>query len=43
MMNPDGSTSPGQTRARLNLVNNHGDVTHEGDIYLTFHSHVTRP
>ena len=42
VVNPDGSTSPGQTRARLNYgsgapFNNHGDF------YLTFHIHVTRP
>jgi hypothetical protein len=43
VVNPDGSTSPGQTRARLNLVNNHGGRTDEGDFYLTFHFHVTRP
>jgi hypothetical protein len=42
VVNADGSTSPGQTRARLN----HGagaPFTNEGDFYLTFHIHVTRP
>jgi hypothetical protein len=45
VVNPDGSTSPGQTRARLDLVNTHGtgSLTNEGDFYLTFHFHVTRP
>jgi len=45
VVNADGSTSPGRARARLNLVNTHGsnNVTNEGDFYLTFHFHVTRP
>jgi hypothetical protein len=43
VVNPDGSTSPGQARARLNLVSRHGALTDEGDFYLTFHFHVTRP
>jgi hypothetical protein len=45
VVNPDGSTSPGQTRARLDLVNTRGTgtLTDEGDFYLTFHFHVTRP
>jgi len=43
VVNPDGSTSPGQTRARLDLVNNTTIVADEGDFYLTFHFHVTRP
>ncbi len=45
VVNPDGSTSPGRARARLNLVNTHGsnNLTNEGDFYLTFHFHVTRP
>ena len=45
VVNPDGSTSPGRARARLNLVNMHGSgtLTDEGDFYLTFHFHVTRP
>jgi hypothetical protein len=45
VVNPDGTTSPGRARARLNLVNTHGsnNLTNEGDFYLTFHFHVTRP
>ncbi|HLY62100.1 MAG TPA: hypothetical protein VKV95_15270 [Terriglobia bacterium] len=45
VVNPDGSTSPGKSRARLNLVNTHGtgNITNEGDFYLTFHIHATRP
>ena len=45
VVNADGSTSPGRTRARLNLVNTHGNgsITNKGDFYLTFHFHVTRP
>ena len=45
VVNPDGTTSPGKTRARLDLVNTHGtgSLTNEGDFYLTFHIHVTRP
>lgn len=45
VVNPDGSTSPGQTRARLDLVSTKGtgSTTNEGDFYLTFHFHVTRP
>jgi hypothetical protein len=45
VVNLDGSTSPGQTRARLDLVDSRGTgtLTDEGDFYLTFHFHVTRP
>ena len=45
VVNPDGSTSPGHTRARLDLVNTRGTgtLTNEGDFYLTFHFHATRP
>ncbi len=43
IVNPDGSTSPGKARARLNLVTTRGSMTDEGDFYLTFHFHVTRP
>jgi hypothetical protein len=45
VVNSDGSTSPGRTRARLDLVNTHGSgsLTNEGDFYMTFHFHVTRP
>jgi hypothetical protein len=41
VVNPDGSTSPGKTRARLNYVSK--STVDEGDFYLTFHIHVTRP
>ena len=42
VVNADGSTSPGKARARLNLdVRN--QTTDDGDFYLTFHIHVTRP
>ncbi len=42
VVNPDGTTSPGRARARLNLdVRN--KTTDDGDFYLTFHIHVTRP
>jgi hypothetical protein len=41
VVNPDGSTSPGQVRARLDLVVT--PLTDEGDFYVTFHIHVTRP
>ncbi len=41
VVNPDGSTSPGKARARLNFyVRN--NITDDGDFYLTFHIHVTR-
>jgi hypothetical protein len=48
VMNADGTTSPGHTRARLTKVvtGNGGKVlskTNEGDFYLTFLFHVTRP
>ncbi len=42
VVNPDGSTSPGQTRARLNYGSG-PPFNNEGDFYLTFHIHVTRP
>ncbi len=44
--NPDGSTSPGTAIARLNEhISVHGgtQVVDEGDFYLTFHFHITRP
>ena len=43
--NPDGTTSPGKTEARLSLTTTKGKTTHtdEGDFYMTFHIHVTRP
>ena len=48
VVNADGSTSPGQTRARLEktITSNGGKVlsdTNEGDFYLTFHIPITRP
>ena len=43
MTNPGGSTSPGQTRARLVLVTGNTSYTDDGDFFLTFHIHVTRP
>ena len=45
VVNADGSTSPGKARARLNLVDTHGsnNFTNEGDFYVTFHFHVSRP
>jgi hypothetical protein len=43
VVNPDGSTSPGRTRARLDLVDSKGALSNQGDFYLTFHFHVTRP
>jgi len=47
-VNPDGSTSPGKTRARLNyIVICHGNGCapdpNRGAFYMTFHVHVTRP
>ena len=42
VVNPDGSTSPGQTRARLTSGLS-APFTNKGDFYLTFHIHVTRP
>ena len=42
VVNPDGSTSPGQTRARLTSGGS-APFTNKGDFYLTFHIHVTRP
>jgi hypothetical protein len=45
VVNPDGTTSPGQARARLDLVNMRGPgtLTNNCDFYLTFHFHVIRP
>jgi hypothetical protein len=45
VVNPDGSTSAGRTRARLVLIDTRGkgSTTNKGDFYLTFHFHVTRP
>jgi hypothetical protein len=48
VVNADGTTSAGQTRARLTKrVTAQGKgkdvVTNEGDFYLTFHINITRP
>jgi hypothetical protein len=48
VVNPDGTTSAGRTRAQLTrTVTNHGgnvvSRTNEGDFYLTFHILITRP
>ena len=43
VVNPDGSTSPGKACARLNFYPPHSPITDDGDFYLTFHIHVTRP
>ena len=52
VVNPDGSTSPGKTRARLNGPCIGGTTTkgkpapcdtNHGGYYMTFHVHVTRP
>lgn len=42
VVNPDGSTSPGKARTRLNY-DLRNQTTDDGDFYLTFHIHVTRP
>lgn len=41
VVNPDGSTSPGRAIARL--VNPSHTEINDGDFYVTFHVHVTRP
>ncbi len=41
VVNADGTTSPGQAIGRLALVGR--TDTNDGDFYLTFHIHVTRP
>lgn len=41
VVNADGTTSPGRTRARLGYISRKN--TDDGDFYLTFHIHVTRP
>jgi hypothetical protein len=47
VVNADGSTSPGKARARLTVNGSccsiSPDDANEGDFYLTFHFHVTRP
>jgi hypothetical protein len=41
VVNPDGTTSPGKAVGRLEL--DAKTVTNEGDFYMTFHIHLTRP
>lgn len=46
LVNADGSTSPGKTRARLNYfyyIKNKGYMENRGAFYMTYHLHVTRP
>ncbi|MDP9268492.1 MAG: hypothetical protein M3P27_09250 [Acidobacteriota bacterium] len=43
VVNADGTTSPGRTCARLLYSPRRGTNTQDGDFYLTFHIHVTRP
>jgi hypothetical protein len=45
VVNPDGSTSPGKTRGRLNFIKTQGKTTttNNGAFYMTFHIHATRP
>jgi hypothetical protein len=45
MVNADGTTSPGQVIGRLVAITTRGTSTYtnEGDFYMTFHVHVTRP
>jgi hypothetical protein len=41
VVNPDGTTSPGKAVGRLEL--DAKTVTNDGDFYMTFHIHLTRP
>jgi hypothetical protein len=41
VVNPDGTTSPGRAVGRLEL--DAKTVTNDGDFYITFHFHLTRP
>ncbi len=45
VVNPDGSSSPGKTRARLNYFKSgkNPPPPNQGAFYMTFHIHVTRP
>ena len=45
IVNADGTTTPGQAIGRLVAITTRGTgtSTNEGDFYLTFHVHVTRP
>ena len=42
VVNPDGTTSPGRAVGRLELDTNRS-ITNDGDFYMTFHIHLTRP
>jgi hypothetical protein len=42
VVNPDGTTSPGKAIGRLELDTNKSS-TNEGDFYMTFHIHLSRP
>lgn len=42
VVNPDGSTTAGRAVARL-VYNSQTRLANEGDFYLTFHYHITRP
>jgi hypothetical protein len=44
VVNADGTTSPGQAIGRLvSFPVHNGTETNDGDFYMTFHVHVTRP
>ncbi|MBV9626072.1 MAG: hypothetical protein JOZ14_19055, partial [Acidobacteria bacterium] len=43
VMNANGTVSPGQAIGRLVTPANHNAEVNEGDFYMTFHVHVTRP
>ena len=45
VVNADGTTSPGQAIGRLVGITTRGTdtSTNQGDFYMTFHVHVTRP
>jgi hypothetical protein len=42
VVNPDGTTSPGKSVGRLELDTSR-TITNDGDFYMTFHIHLTRP
>ena len=42
VVNPDGSVTPGRAIVRL-ATPNHNSEINDGDYYMTFHVHVTRP
>ncbi|PYX85686.1 MAG: hypothetical protein DMG68_17495, partial [Acidobacteria bacterium] len=44
VVNADGTTSPGQAIGRLvSFPVHNGAETNDGDFYMTFHVHITRP